>query len=142
MGNSLWGTDFSYEDIKQLQGIAIEGQSELSAPSMVGDRAVYVLSMTPDAAAKSTYSRLAFSIDQQTCVALITEFYQRGEQPRKILRVDPARLRREGDRWHPEEWEMRDLRDATRSWLRIIEQSSDVDIPDRIFNPTLLGRGR
>jgi hypothetical protein len=122
ISDSLWGTDFGYEDIKHLQGIAAEGAVERSG--------------------ESTYSKIVSFVARDNCIAIKTDFYERGDAPRKVLLADLDQLTREGDRWSARSLEMRDLESQTTSRLRVVETRDDVEIPDRTFNPTLLGRGR
>jgi len=142
MSDQLWGTDFSYDDMRQLQWIAAEGSHEQRENSEVAGRPVYVLDLALAPEEGSTYERLQAYVDQETCVSLRIEFFERGDKPRKVLEADPSSLAQEGERWLARKMEMKDLREHTTSWLRIVEVQHDGDIPDRIFNPTLLDRGR
>jgi hypothetical protein len=142
LSDQLWGTDFSYEDIKQLQGIATDGASERLPDTEVAGRPAYVLALVPTAEESSSYTRIVSAIDRETCVTLRTEFYERGESARKVLDADAAEIRPVAGRFVAHAFEMRDLRDETRSWLRIRKIAHDVSIPSKIFNPALLGRGR
>jgi len=142
ISDSLWGTDFSYEDVKQLQGIAAEGAAERLADAQVAGRDVYVLALRPEASEESSYAKIVSFVDRDTCVALKTEFYDAGDAPRKLLLADPTRLVREDGRWTVRSFEMRDLAHQTTSHLEVLEAQSEVEVPDRTFNPTLLGRGR
>ena len=56
--------------------------------------------------------------------------------------ADVDEIRRVGEGWVAHSFEMRDLRDETRSWLRILAIQNDLTISSKIFNPALLGRGR
>jgi len=141
ISDSLWGTDFGYEDIKHLQGIAAEGAVERLPDTFMEDQPVYVLSTVPASNAESSYSKIVSYIERKSCLAIRTEFYERGDVPRKLLLADVARVTHEESRWLARSVEMRDLRSETRSQLRVIETRDDVKIPDRTFNPTLLGRG-
>lgn len=146
MGNqtsdSLWGTDFSYEDIKQVQGIFDTGKLTREADAEVSGKPVYVLSFIPDKVEESAYKRLVSYIDKATCVALQTDFYETGDAPRKRLSTDPKEVKQDGQRWQATFFEMKDLRDTTRSELRIEKISADIDIPDRLFNPQTFQLGR
>lgn len=141
LSDSLWGTDFSYEDVKQLQGISVAGDSERLADATVADRATYVLALRPASSEASSYAEIRSWVDRETCVVVKTEFFERGDVPRKVLTADPGELAREGGRWSARSLEMRDLQGETTSHLRVLEEQVDVEIPDRTFNPTLLGRG-
>lgn len=140
--DALWGTDFSYEDIKQVQGIFDSGKLTRQADAEVAGKKVYVLSFEPDKLEESTYRRLVSYVDQDSCVALQTDFYDTGDEPRKRLLVDPKDVKQEDKRWVAYRYEMRDLRDTTRSELRIEKQSAEVDLPERLFNPKTFQLGR
>jgi len=142
LSDQLWGTDFSYEDIKQLQGLTLEGTTERLPDAELDGRPVYVLAVTPAEDEPSSYERVVASIDRETCVALRTEFFERGDAPRKVLVADAAGIEKQGGRFVAHSFEMRDVRDETRSWLRIHKVENDVAIPSKLFSPTMLGRAR
>lgn len=139
--DQLWGTDFSYDDVRQLQWIAGEGAHRRLEDGEVAGRPSYVLELPLEPEEASSYQRIVVFVDHRTCVVLRTEFYERGGEPRKVLSADPESLFQEGERWLAREVEMVDLRDQTTSWLRIVEVENDVELPDRLFNPTFLDRG-
>jgi outer membrane lipoprotein-sorting protein len=142
VSDSLWGTDFSYDDMRQLQWQAAEGAHTRLPDATVSGRDVYVLALEPRPEDESSYDRIVSSVDHETCVVLRIEFYERGDAPRKVLSADPSSLSSEGGLWLARKFEMRDLRDETTSWLEILEVETDVEVPARIFNPTFLDRGR
>jgi hypothetical protein len=142
VSDSLWGTDFSYDDMRQLQWHAADGARSRLPDAVVSDRAVYVLALEPRPEGETAYRRIVSSVDRETCVVLRVEFYERGERPRKLLRADVGSLAEQNGRWLARKLEMRDLRDDTTSWLEILEVENDVEVPDRVFNPTLLDRVR
>ncbi len=140
---SLWDTDFSYEDMKYLQGVQRRGGGERLDDDEVEGRAVYVLqtraeSDDPDA----IYERVVTFVDQQTCVSLRTDFYERGDTVRKRLLATIATLEADDDRWRVGEYAMNDLKNETRTWLRVTGGELDIDLPERLFTRSGLGRGR
>ena len=137
----LWGTDFSYEDIKQVQGMTGSGGLARLPDADVSGRPVWVVAHRPDGSEGSSYTRIVVYVDRDTCVALRTEFFQRGERPRKVLVADPESLLQVDGRWLAQSLEMQDLRDQTRSWLRVLNVEHDVEIPERVFSVTRLGQG-
>lgn len=141
IAGQLWGTDFSYEDIKQLQGIAIDGLTERLPDAEIAGRSTYVLSLAP-AEHESTYERIVSHVDQETCVALLIEFYEREGRPRKRLAATPGEIRRVEGRWIAHELEMVDIRDETMTWLRIEKVVNDGKIPERSFDPGRFYLGR
>jgi hypothetical protein len=137
----LWGTDFSYEDIKQVQGITGSGARERLPDAEVSGRPAWVVEHRPDGSEGSPYTRIVAYVDRATCVALRTEFFQRGERPRKVLVADPESLLQVGGRWLAGSLEMEDLRDETRSWLRVLKVEHDTEIPERVFSVKRLSLG-
>lgn len=142
ISGSLWGTDFSYADVKQMQGIALNGDVRRLEDTTFADRPVYVLEATGAATPDSVYSKIVSFVDRDTCVALQTAFYEHGDEVRKLLTADPGRIVRENDRWSAHDLEMRDLENGTATRMHVLESRSDVDVPDRLFTPSMLGRAR
>lgn len=139
---SLYGTDFSYEDFERLQGLA-KGEPRRQLPDAeVDGRSAVVIEARPPPEEGSAYTRVVSWIDRETCIPLRTELYERGGRLRKRLVVDPGQVRREGGAWFPRELEMRDLRDETRTRLRLLRFERGVALPDRSFRLDRLGRGR
>lgn len=137
---SLWGTDFSYADVKHLDGFALEGTLERLPDRDVEGAPARVISVRPAASRSSPYERVLVLVDPVTCIALRTELYEHGETPRKVLTVPRAKIVQEGTRFTPQELELHDLRDETATRLRVRASQVDVDIPDRLFSPNQLGR--
>lgn len=142
VSNQLWGTDFSHEDMKHIQGLAERGQSERLEDALVDERAAFVLQTRPDTADESAYERVLTFVDRDTCLMLRSEFFERGDEPRKVLEADPASITQEGELWSARAYTMRDRENETTSWLRVLESDTDGDLPDRLFNPSRLGKGR
>lgn len=141
VSDPLWGTDFSYEDVRQLQWMADAARPERLADGSVSERPTYVLSLGAGAGEGSAYQRVVSFVDRETCVSLRVEFYERGDTPRKVLSADIASLEQRDGRWLARMLRMHDLREQTTSWLHVLEVENDVEISDRLFNPTLLDRG-
>ncbi len=140
---SLWDTDFSYEDMKYLQGVQRRGEGERLDDDEVEGRPVYVLQThsatdEPDA----IYERVVTFVDQETCVSLRTDFYERGDTVRKRLLATLSTLEADGPRWRVGEYAMSDLKNETRTWLRVQSGELDIELPDRLFTRSGLGRGR
>ncbi len=132
---ALWGTDLSYGDLKQLNNAFAAGQSQLEGQGELNGRAVYHLSLRPDAAEGSRFSLIKIWVDQKTCIGLRADF-QEGSAVRKRLEVDPASLRQSGPHWYAGEALMSDLNEGTKTRLRVLGLSSDVNLAGRLFNPS------
>jgi hypothetical protein len=131
---SMFGTDFSYEEFERLQGIAEKAPSERAPDETVAGRAAYVVIAKPAPEQESGYERIKAWIDQETCVALKAEFYERGDAPRKLMTADPATLAQAGSVWYAGEVLQRDLRDETETVLRIEKIEVGVEVPQKLFS--------
>jgi hypothetical protein len=132
---SLFGTDFSYADIRQIQSAFAGGEAKLETPAEIDKRPVHVLVQKPLAGKASPYSLIRTWVDQQTCVPLKTEFHER-DKPRKLLTTSAGALKQSGKYWYPSEMEMRDLKEETKTVLKL-GRVMDVDgLSIRYFNPS------
>jgi hypothetical protein len=131
VSGSLFGTDFTYEDFQRLQP-----DTELDG------RSVHVLAANPHEESGSTYERIVSFVDQETCVLLQAEFFETLKEPRRRLLADVSSLHQQGEIWVAQKLTMKDLRDGGESRLELKKLALDVDIPDRRFNQSRLGRKR
>ncbi len=141
-GGKLFGTDFSYEDFVRWQGLNQPGASRRLPDAVEAGQPVWVVETTPAEGAESSYERVVFFVDQETCVALKTESYEKGETPRKILTADPDQLLEEGGVWFASELLMRDLRDETHTRVVVEDVEVDRNLRDRDFSLATLATGR
>ena len=130
----IWGTDFSYEDIRLLQMKDNASQDERLDDAVFAGKPTYVIAQRPDPAQESAYTRIVSFIDKDTCVVMKTEYYETEDQIRKRLVADPASVSRVSDLWTAHELEMTDLHEDTRSWLRIRKITYDEEMSSRYFN--------
>ena len=139
---SLFGSDFSYEDVERLEHLAETGSSRRLADAVIQGRPVYVLEGTPEPDSGSAYSRVVSYVDRERCVPLRIEFYERVGEIRKVLEAPPEKAVKEGSVWIPTEISMEDRHNGTRSVMRVEEIELDVEIPDRTFSQGALERRR
>ena len=135
---ALLGSDFSYQDFRQLQNGLEDLQSTLEAPEVIDSRPVYVLSSLPQRQ-PSAYGRIRTWVDQQTCVPLKVEFYQ-NKALLKQLTVPVAALKQSGAHWYPAEATIVDVRQGTRSTLRVLGVESGGKARKGTFEPSLFYR--
>jgi hypothetical protein len=136
---ALWGTDFSFDDVRQLQGMIADGATERGTDGDVEGRRTFVLNTRPSGE-NSPFKRIVSHVDQQTCILLKTEFFEDGAQPRKLLQADLSSLL-DADLYDRRVWmvfgyEMRDLRSGTRS--EVTMGGIDllwVELPKKAFEP-------
>jgi len=139
-GGKLFGTDFSYEDFSRWQGLNQPGSSRRLPDAVESGQPVWVVETRPGNKEVSSYERVVFFVDQETCVALKTESYERGEKPRKILTANPGQLLEEGGVWFASELLMRDLRDETHTQVLVEDVEVDRGLKDSDFSLSKLER--
>lgn len=137
---SLWGTDISYGDIKQLNNAFSGGNTKLEPAAVLDGRAVHVLAATPTADQPSRFSLMRSWVDKKTCMVLKAEFIE-GKTVRKRLLVDPKSLKQSGAHWYAGEAVMNDLQQGTRTELKVLGVSVGGELSDRYFNPAMFHVG-
>jgi outer membrane lipoprotein-sorting protein len=142
ISGTFLGTDFSYEDLEELQSVSDRASVTRLADAQVEGRPVAVLSGTPAVDSGSSYRRVVSYVDHESCVALRTLLYQSGDQPQKELVVDWRDVERRGQRWVPRKATLRNLEDGSETRILIEKLELDVDIPDRLFSESELAKGR
>jgi hypothetical protein len=142
VSTSLFGTEFTYEDLERLQSITETLTSERLADSELGNRPVYVVRTTPGPDSGSAYTKVISLVDKETCVPLKIEFYESFDVLRKVLTTDPARLTREGKVWVPRHVRVTDLRDNSESRLLVESIQVDGQVSKKFFSLAYLERGR
>ncbi len=140
--SSVLGTDFTYEDLERLQGIAGSGRSERRPDRELSGRAVYVLESWPESKDDSGYERSISYVDQETCVILKSEFFEYGERIRKIMISDPQSISQESGLWVARKVVMEDLLEGSSTDLLVESLKIGEDIPDRRFSRKELSVGR
>ena len=131
---SFLGTDFSYNDVKQIENAFSDSDGKLEKPEQIEQRPVQVMSFKPKAEQGSRYSLLRAWVDQKTCVALKVDFYE-GDTARKELSAPASALQQSGNYWYLSQALMQDLKDHTSTKLRVVGVSSGTDIATRYFDP-------
>ena len=133
-GKPLWGTDFSYEDLKYLQDGLGNHASEYLGDGQLAGRAVHHLRIQPDAAAQSAYQTIEVDLDQQTCLVLEARFYD-AAGPSKRMNSDPEQYVQIGQSWISGFVTMHDLVSDTHSSMRLGETVYDEAFSRNRFNP-------
>lgn len=132
---SLWGTDLSYGDVKQLNNAFTAGQTNLAGVGTLEGRPVYLLSARPAAGQPSRFGLVRTWVDQKSCVVLKAEFLE-GQNVRKRLVIDPKDLKQSGSHWYAAAALMTDLQEGTSTALKVLGVSAGTDLSGRHFNPS------
>lgn len=86
----LLGTDFTFAELQQLQGMLLGGATTRAADEDVGVRDAYVLLTKTDPA--SGYVQVRSFVDRRTCTLLKAELFATPDAPRKVLEADVSTL--------------------------------------------------
>lgn len=134
LDGQLWGTDLSYNDFKQIQNAFAGANTVLEAPAQLEQWPVDVIAFEPRKEDGTRYRKIRTQVDQKTCVALMVEFFEPAGV-RKTLTVKPADLKQSGPHWYASDLEVRDLKNQTRTRVRITGVAADDKLASRYFNP-------
>jgi hypothetical protein len=142
LGGSMFGSDFTYEDFSQLQGMAVEGRSERSPDAELEGVPVRVIQHFPTADSGSSYEQVTTYVDAVSCVPLKSEMFEKGARLRKVLTADRTQIFESDGVRIPQKLRMEDLRDQSSTDLVVQEIEVEIEIKERIFTVPSLERPR
>lgn len=137
---SVFGSDFSYEDMQRLYNVSQTGESKRLADEEISGNASYVIETLPAEGDESSYQRTLAYVDQRRCVTLKTVFYESGDLVRKTLLADVSSVEQIDGVWIPKKVRIEDVRTQTYTELEVGKIEFDVEIPDRVFTRSSLER--
>lgn len=135
VSSSVNGTDFSYEDLEQLYGMAKRGNWTLVDNLELDGAEVYVLESVSVGGSDASYPRIRMYVDKNTCVTMKMKLYGNGERVRKIFSVNEDSVRQVNGSWIPHKMTMRDKRNMTETKLVVHEVAFEASLPDNTFDP-------
>lgn len=134
LDGQLWGTDISYNDLKQIQN-AFTGAGVKAEPAATYEGApVHVVTFEPRKEDGSRYTSIRAQVDQKTCVALKVDFLD-ASGIRKTLAAKPSSLKNAGTYWYTDDADMRDVKNGTHTRIQVLGVSSGDKLAARYFNP-------
>ncbi len=140
VGGSVFGTDFTYEDLQRWQQMNRPETHERLPDGQVDGRTVYVLSTTPDNKAQSSYTKVLSYVDKKTCVVIKSESFENGDRLRKLLTAKSDDMFEDKGVYAPSEVVMKDVRDQTQTTVLVEDFEVDGDVDERSFQSSALGR--
>jgi hypothetical protein len=140
LSGSLFGTDFSYEDMRRLRHLMESAKVERLPDTDVSGRRSHAIRLLPPD--ESEYGEVIAWVDVDTCVPLKIELYARGGGISKDLVADPASLTQHGNVWVAHSFTLHDHQENTETRLELGKLEIDVDIPDRTFSERMLTQGK
>jgi hypothetical protein len=137
---SLLGTNFSYNDLKLLSNSFVGSAAKLEASEEIDHRPVYRLLFRTLPGGGSPYNTVRAWVDQKSCVPLKAEFFE-GDSVRKRLTASAGALQQSGKYWYLAEVEMSDLKEGTKTVLKLGKVAGATGLPGRYFSPDLFYLG-
>jgi hypothetical protein len=135
LDGQLWGTDLSYNDFKQIQNAFTGANTLLEGAAQLEQRPVNILTFEPRKEDGTRYKKIRTQVDQKSCVALRVEFFDPAGV-RKVLAVKPADLKQSGSHWYASDIEVSDLKNQTRTRVRVTGVAAGDKLASRYFNPS------
>ena len=134
ISQKLWGSDLAFADIKQVQGLLLEGEVQKRADQQVSERPVHVLETTTNM--EQTGYRLVRSyVDQESCMLLKAELFSDGKDPHKVLEADLSTLMEIDPWWVVLGYRMTDNRAGTHTELLLSDIYIEERLPKSLFTP-------
>lgn len=138
ISSSMYGMDFSYEDFQWLYSMLATTVPEQRPDVLLGGEPIYVLAVGPATASGSKYEEVVFYFEKKSCVIRKVEFYEGGQELRKVLSADPKAVKRVNGIFVPHTFRMQDLKKDSETELVVTEVQVDPPIPDSFFDPMQL----
>ena len=129
---SLFGTDLSYQDIRNMQLAFQMGKAKKAVPTTYQGRKAHVVEVLPSSEDESRYDKIVATVDDEACVALHAEFFESGKASKEYS-VDAKTLAKYKKHWYAKSAEMKDLREGSRTTLEVTGVKLGADVPSRYF---------
>jgi len=142
ISGSLFGTDFSYEDVERIQLTAEGANVERLPDAEVAGRPVFVLAASVPPESGSAYQRVVTYVDRETCVPLQTDLESKPGTLAKRVVADPGEVKQVGARWVPHLLTVSDEETGRRTTLTVRKIDLDLKLSPSEFSETALTKGR
>jgi len=134
MTQKLFGSDFTFADIKQVQGIILDGHVRRLADQQISGRPVYVLE-TETNKKQTGYRKVRSYVDHQSCVLFKTELFSEGDTPHKVMEADVSTLLEIDPWWLILSYKMTDHLAGIYTDLALSEYYIHERLPESLFTP-------
>lgn len=132
MTQKLWGSDFTSADIKQVQGLLLEGDIKRLGDTEIDGRPAYLLE-TKTNKKQTGYRMVRSYVDQQSCLLLKTELFSEGFSPHKVLQADISTMLEIDPWWLILGYRMTDNRAGTYTDLALSDIFIQERLPESLF---------
>ena len=134
--SKLLGTDFSYQDLKQMFGAMLDGSSSYLGEGEVATRAVQRLQLIPAAEEATPYATVEISFDKQSCVPLLADFRDTEAQSMRQLIADADSLTEQDNRHYATRYKLVDQGSSTQTTVDFTKVVYDDKLPRSAFHPS------
>lgn len=134
MSQKLWGSDFTLADVKQVQGLLLDGEAKRITDAVVADRPAYLIETTTNME-QTGYRKVMTYVDQESCTLSKTELFSDGDTPHKVLEADFSTLLEVEPYWMMLGYRMTDHRSGTHTDLKLSDIYILEKLPETLFTP-------
>jgi len=138
ISSSLYGMDFSYEDLQWMYNMLSTAVSEQRTDVVINGEATYVFAIIPREEKGSKYKEILSYFDKKSCVMRKVEFYEQVGELHKVLTADVNEVKQVGGILVPHKFLMRDVKKYSETELTITSIKVDPPIEDAFFDPAQL----
>jgi len=142
ISSSMYGMDFSYEDLQWMYNMLSTAISEQRADVVIDGESMYVFAVSPQEKKGSKYETILSYFDKKTCVIRQVEFFEQGNKLRKVLSAEPKQIKMVDGLHIPHKYVMRDVKEESETVLTVISVVPDKPIPKSLFDPAQLKEHR
>jgi len=129
---AVFGTDFTFEDIVPRE---IDGGTYQRLPDKVlQERGVYVVDVTPLEQKDSEYSRFRVHVDKQTCVPLLTKYWDDRGLAVKRLEIPSSHVKRFQGIYVPMLLTMRNLQLESYTTMKVADFQPNAKVRPTTFD--------
>ena len=137
-GGAFMGSDFSYEDLAPRE--VEKSTYTLLAEETVAGKACYTVEATPKKGTETGYTKSILSIAKDDFVTLRMRLFDKNGEA-KVLEVDPAKVKAEGDVRIPQHMVMTSKKDGHKTVIEVEAVDLKAKIDPAVFDPASLDRG-
>lgn len=134
ISSSMYGSDFSYEDIERFYGMLSSEQPVQAPDTVLNGQPMYVLETRPAEDSGSRYETIVAYFNQRDCIVRRVDYFEPGGKLRKQLMVNEQSMETTGTISLPREFTMTDLRNNTETTLHIRHLELGIPIDDSAFD--------
>jgi hypothetical protein len=134
ISQKLWGSDLTFADIKQIQGLLLDGEVQRLADKKIAGRPIYLLETATDVD-QTGYHRVRSYVDQESCMLLKAELFSDGEEPQKVMEADISTLMEIDPWWVVLGYRMTDNHAGTHTEVALSNIYIEERLPKSLFTP-------